>query len=84
MVKLTNILLDVDAQTISCDFYPEDSKIPGRLTVDVETHEIKEYTLPENYKHTQNQMHKAKDRLLHYLATKEIPPKEKVVLIMWY
>ena len=82
MVKLNNIVLD--EKTIRCDFYPEDSKLPGHLVVDVETREIIEYTFPTSYENCKNHLYKAKSRLLHFLDTKQIPPKDKTILIMWY
>lgn len=51
MLKLKNIVKNEN--TVTCDFYPEDSKTPGSLTYDIHNRTIT-YTLPKGYEWCRN------------------------------
>ena len=79
MIKLKNI--KSNNSIIECDIYPEDSKQLGHMSIDTNTKELIDYKLPDGYEWCKSHVHHARNKLVEFIETDEIP-KEK--LIMWY
>lgn len=79
MVKLKNIV--INENTAKCDIYPEDSPANGFLEVDLQTREIKSYTLPVGYEGCTNHIAHAKNYLVEVSKSNNEISTEK--LIMW-
>ena len=79
MVKLKNIRKNKNI--IECDILPEDSKEVGHLSVQIDSGEIKEYSLPVGYEWCRNHINHAQKVLLNFVRDNNIQ-KEK--LVMWY
>ena len=80
MVKLKNIV--INGNIAKCDIYPEDSPANGSLEVDLQTREIKSYTLPVGYEWCENHIAHAKNYLVEVSKSNNEISTEK--LIMWY
>ena len=80
MVKLKNIV--INGNTAKCDIYPEDSKENGTLEVDLQTREIKNYTLPVGYEWCFKHAVKAYGFLIEISESGVEIPKERT--IAWY
>ena len=80
MVRLENIR--INGNIAECDLYPEDSKIPGTLKVNIKTEET-EYSLPDGYEYCKSHAAHAKWWLIKNTTDpkKELPEK---TTIMWY
>lgn len=74
MIKLKNIK-KTDHEII-CDIYPEDSKTPGRMAININTGEVS-YQLPVGYAWCENHINHAK-RVLESMS--EPYPEEKAVI----
>ena len=77
MVKLENIQRDNDR--ITCDAYPEDSKIPVRMEVSISTGEVRRSEFPKGYEYCTMHIRQAKWFLLK--NADHLPDSD---LIMWY
>ena len=77
MVKLKNI--KKSNNTITCDFWPEDSELPGTLTVNLVTQKIESCEFPSEYEWCENH---AQHSARYLLNTSDNLPKEKT--LFWY
>ncbi len=79
MVTLKNIRRNNDI--IECDFYPEDSTLPGHMIVNLDSGDITSVSLPEGYENTFSYTVHAHNGLVE-LSKKEKLPEQW--LVMWY
>ena len=79
MVKLKNIV--ISDETGKCDFYPENSKKPGRLVVNLNSGDILFESLPDGYDWCDNHAAHARTALLEIAKEDSIPDER---LVMWY
>lgn len=79
MVKLKNI--KKSDPIIECDIIPEDSTDSGHIIVDLNSGDIKNFSLPDGYEWCRNHVNHAKNNLI-MLANEEHVPEE--YLVMWY
>ena len=79
MVRLKNI--QNNEGIAKCDFYPEDSKKPGRLVVDINTEKTLRADMPEGYEWRGTYVVHAKKALLEAIKEGSIPEER---LVMWY
>ncbi len=77
MIKLKNIKKNND--TISCLIYPEDSKEPGNLIINLST-KVEKYNLPDGYDWCKYHVSHASRALIELAQQKDIPSEK---LIMW-
>lgn len=78
MVRLENIKRT--ESSISCDFYPEDSVLPGKMSIDIPTLEMKCY-LPDGYEWCSSHVQHAALTLRKLFEAETLPSRK---LIMWY
>lgn len=78
MIKLKNIVKNENV--IHCDIIPEDSVSCGSLLYDIDSDEIKSYSLPNGYEWCKKHIIHAKDALREMVSSNQLQ-KEK--LIMW-
>lgn len=71
MVKLKN--LEKNDIVGKCDIFPEDSLHAGYITVDLNTGELKDFSLPEGYEWCVKHVHHAAKRLIELLRKDTIP-----------
>ena len=76
MVKLVNF--EITNNEAVCDFYPEDSKVPGKVHIRKDTGEVTEYSLPLGYEWCEFHVFHAA-RALRKLCQAEQFPAEKMV-----
>ena len=76
MIRLENIKRD--GQYVICDIYPEGSKEPGKLTVNL-TDGTGSYTLPDEYEWCESHVNHA----VHWIRenAENLPERQ---LVMWY
>ena len=79
MIKLQNI--HRDKGSIICDAFVEDCTKPVSLSLNEQTKELGEFTLPNNYEYCKSHIMHAK-KYLKSLIGKEFKNHEK--MIMWY
>lgn len=79
MVKLKNI--KKSDLIIECDIIPEDSTDSGHIIVDLNSGDIKGFSLPDGYEWCRNHVNHARNNLIT-LANEDHMPKE--YLVMWY
>lgn len=79
MITLKNI--KKTGKTIEADFYPESTKVPGRVVLDLETEELILKENPAGYRNSSSDTPHARQALIE-LAQKETLPE--VYTIMWY
>lgn len=77
MVKLKNI--ERNKKIITCDLFPEDSLLPGKLSVNIDS-STADYSLPSGYDWCQIHVRHAVRKILE-LASMDQLPKETTV--MW-
>ena len=78
MVRLENIKRT--ESSISCDFYPEDSVLPGKMSIDIPKLEMKCY-LPDGYERCSSHVQHAAMTLRKLFEAEKLPSRK---LIMWY
>lgn len=78
MIALKNIRMSNNI--IECDIIPEDSKEIGHIEVQIDTKDIKNFSLPKGYEWCLNHIEHAKTALLE-MAKNNDTQKEK--LVMW-
>ena len=79
MILLKNIR--IEGSVIKSDIYPEDCSDAGRIIVDTQTGEIKDYYLPTGYEWCKRHLLHAKRELVAIAKSYDIPEKK---IIMWY
>ncbi len=79
MVKLKNIVISEEIG--KCDFYPENSKEPGRLVINLNTGDILLKRLPNEYGWCDSHAAHARTALMEIVKEGSIPDER---LVMWY
>lgn len=78
MVKLKN--LKKNERIGECDIFPEDSSNAGHIVVDLESGELKDFSLPDGYEWCVKHAQHAGSKLVELLSEDNIP---KEYLMMW-
>ncbi len=79
MIKLKNIAIENDIA--KSEIIVEDSKMVGKIEVDLSENKIKNSVLPTGYEWCKKHLEYAKDYLIEASKIKDNIPKEKT--IMW-
>lgn len=79
MVILKNIKRN--ETTMECDFYPEGDCEYGHMIVDLNSEEIIESSIPEEYDHGLNYKGHTRSALVELSQKEELPEKW---IVMWY
>lgn len=79
MVRLKNLKMNDGIG--ECDIIPEDSENYGHITVDLNSEQIKNYSLPAGYEWCVSHVYHAARKLVTLLKNGEMP---KEYLLMWY
>lgn len=66
---------------IECDFYPEDSVLPGHMVVNLSSGDVANVFLPEGYENTFSYTVHTHNGLMELSQKEELPEKW---IVMWY